>query len=96
MPNFLVLNATIEAYRAGGAGKGFAVVVNEIKELAKQTAYATGDIQSLIEGIQVSTRIAVDNIGKIVLVNQDVNEIVSNIAASLGEEAVTANDIAAM
>ena len=43
--NLLALNATIEAARAGDAGKGFAVVANEIKELAKQTANATGEIK---------------------------------------------------
>ena len=36
--------------RAGDAGKGFAVVANEIKELARQTATATDDIQRKIEG----------------------------------------------
>ena len=92
--NFLALNATIEAARAGESGKGFAVVANEIKELAKQTADAIGDIKSLIEGIQTSTRIAVDNIGKIVTVNKDVNDIVSSIATSIEEQAVTANEIA--
>ena len=53
--NLLALNATIEAARAGEAGKGFAVVANEIKELAKQTAEATKEIKTKIEGIQTST-----------------------------------------
>ena len=92
--NLLALNATIEAARAGEAGKGFAVVANEIKELAKQTADATRDIKSLIEGIQMSTGNAIDNIGKIVVVNQDVNDIVSSIATSIEEQAVTAKEIA--
>ena len=53
--NLLALNATIEAARAGEAGKGFAVVANEIKELAWQTAQATGEIRSKIETIQTTT-----------------------------------------
>src|SRR3546814_7257195 len=50
--NLLALNATIEAARAGEAGKGFAVVANEVKELAKQTAEATGDIAGKVTAIQ--------------------------------------------
>jgi methyl-accepting chemotaxis protein len=50
--NLLALNATIEAARAGEAGKGFAVVANEVKELAKQTAKATGEIGQQVDAIQ--------------------------------------------
>lgn len=91
--NLLALNATIEAARAGEAGKGFAVVANEIKELAKQTAEATQDIKKKIEGIQGSTQATVEEIGEITQVIDDVNEIVSVIAASVKEQGVATTEI---
>jgi methyl-accepting chemotaxis protein len=91
--NLLALNATIEAARAGEAGKGFAVVANEIKELAQQTAKATLEIKDRIRGIQVSTEDTVDQISEISGVINDVNEIVSTIAAAVEEQAVTSQEI---
>jgi hemerythrin-like metal-binding protein len=91
--NLLALNATIEAARAGEAGKGFAVVANEIKELAKQTADATGEIKDKINSIQSSTDETVTEITEISTVIDSVNEIVSTIATAVEEQAVTASDI---
>ena len=91
--NLLALNATIEAARAGEAGKGFAVVANEIKELAKQTAQATGEIKEKIESIQSSTDETVTEITEISKVIDGVNEIVSTIASAVEEQSVTAADI---
>lgn len=93
--NLLALNATIEAARAGAAGKGFAVVANEIKELARQTASATEDIKARIEGIQGSASAAVGDIGAVGGVIEEVNEIVSGIAAAIEEQSAVTKDIAA-
>ncbi len=92
--NLLALNATIEAARAGEAGKGFAVVANEIKDLAKQTVDATGEIRKKIEGIQTSTKGTVTHIKQITKVVNNVNEIVATIATAVEEQSVTTREIA--
>jgi methyl-accepting chemotaxis protein len=91
--NLLALNATIEAARAGEAGKGFAVVANEIKELARQTAQATWEIKAKIESIQSSTDETVVEITEISAVINNVNELVSTIAAAAEQQSVTVKDI---
>jgi GAF domain-containing protein len=56
----LALNATIEAARAGELGKGFAVVAGEVKELARVTHSATGDVTRTIEVINVDAEATAD------------------------------------
>jgi len=92
--NLLALNATIEAARAGEAGKGFAVVANEVKELAKKTAKATEDISRKIETIQVDTKAAVESIGTISEVINQINGISSTIATAVEEQNATTNEMA--
>ena len=92
--NLLALNATIEAARAGEAGKGFAVVANEIKDLAKQTADATGDIRGKIEAIQSSTSVTVTEIAGIAKIVNEVNRIVTGIADALEEQEAATREIA--
>ncbi len=91
--NLLALNATIEAARAGEAGKGFAVVANEVKELAKQTAKATEEIGRKIEAIQADTKGAVEAIGEIGAIINQINGISNSIAAAVEEQTVTTNEI---
>ncbi len=91
--NLLALNATIEAARAGEAGKGFAVVANEIKELARQTASATGHIKASIESIQKKTEETVCDIASVTAVIGDVNDIVASIATAVEEQSVTTGEI---
>ncbi|WP_428392227.1 methyl-accepting chemotaxis protein [Lichenicoccus sp.] len=92
--NLLALNATIEAARAGEAGKGFAVVASEVKNLASQTAQATGEIATQIGQIQTATREAVDAIGAISTTIQEVSVISTTIAAAVEQQGAATAEIA--
>lgn len=92
--NLLALNATIEAARAGDAGKGFAVVATEVKELARQTSEATGDIARRIKAIQESTGEAIRAIGEIEGVIRNVSEVSRSIAAAVSQQQQTTQEIA--
>ena len=92
--NLLALNATIEAARAGEAGKGFAVVANEVKQLATQTARATGDIKGQVTEMQTVTNGAIGVIKNVLSGVSDMNEICTLIAAAVEEQAAATREIA--
>lgn len=90
----LALNATIEAARAGEAGKGFAVVASEVKDLAKETNTATGDIRKRISAIQASSKATIEEIQRISSVIAEVSEFVLSIATATEEQSKTAREMA--
>ncbi|MEN1973547.1 methyl-accepting chemotaxis protein [Cellulomonas sp. P4] len=91
--NLLALNATIEAARAGEAGKGFAVVAGEGKELAQETAKATGDIAQQVEAIQSEAggaEAAIDEISGII---GQISAFQGTIASAVEEQTSTTAEI---
>ncbi len=91
--NLLALNATIEAASAGDAGRGFAVVAGEVKALARQTAMATQNIRSQVEGVQTSTQQAIESIQGIQRVISRIQEVSTNIASSVDAQTATTREI---
>ncbi len=91
--NLLALNATIEAARAGEAGKGFAVVASEVKELATQTAKATGEITAQISDIQTVTGESVTAISEITKTIGEIDNYSSIVSAAIQEQQTATQEI---
>ncbi|MDO5698133.1 MAG: methyl-accepting chemotaxis protein [Dermatophilus congolensis] len=84
--NLLALNATIEAARAGEAGKGFAVVANEVKDLARETANATEEVDSKVSAIQTDAQSVVQALDEVKSTVERINEAQNIISGVLTEQ----------
>ena len=69
------------------------MVAYEVKELAKETAKATGDISRKIESIQLDTKDSVEAIGTISGIIIQISDFSATVASAVEEQNATTNEM---
>jgi len=92
--NLLALNATIEAARAGDSGRGFSVVANEVKELARQTAEATAEIDRRVRALVDDAGKAAQAITDVAKLIQGIGQMSNTVAAAVHEQTAVTDELA--
>lgn len=91
--NLLALNAAIEAARAGEQGRGFAVVADEVRELARRTQQATGEIRNTINLLHKEVSDAVNQFQDIATHNEESVKVVRESTKTIQRSADKINEI---
>ena len=83
--NILALNAAVEAARAGERGRGFAVVASEVRSLARRSAEAADEINSLIQGSMHDVSAGANQVQDAAKAMEDVVDSISQVSAIMNE-----------
>ncbi|MBI5266914.1 MAG: hypothetical protein HY851_06745 [candidate division Zixibacteria bacterium] len=78
--NLLALNAAVEAARAGDAGKGFAVVAEEVRNLARRSAEAARNTDSLIAHARTNANRGVEVADACVAILEEISSGINQVS----------------